>query len=111
MDSSYYSLFYTIKYSFSSILFTTPYIALSFLFSFLFSLFCIFIVCQEQKIGVKRLPPYPGPALRSERYVIIGGVRRRKRPEPASHPRGLTIYEGTFRLSGHERMEAEATLF
>ena len=82
-------VFYGIKYAFSAMLFTTPYIALS----ILFSLSYIFIVRQEGKIGLKRLPPYPEPALRSGLYVVVGEIHHQKRPEAAPHPRWLMIPE------------------
>lgn len=82
-------LFYGIKYAFSAMLFITPYIALS----ILFSLSYIFIVRQEEKIGLKRLPPYPESALRSELYVVVGEIHHQKRPKAAPHPRWLLIPE------------------
>jgi len=82
-------LFYGMKYAFSAMLFTTPYIA----FSILFSLTYIFIVRQEEKIGLRRLPPYPESALRNELYVVIGEIHHQKRPEAAPHPRWLMIPE------------------
>lgn len=82
-------LFYGIKYAFSAMLFTTPYIASSVLFSLLY----IFSVRQEGKIGLKRLPPYPESALRSKLYVVVGEIHHQKRPEAARHPRWLIIPE------------------
>src|SRR5260370_3759152 len=78
-------LYYGIKYAFAAMLFTTPYIVLSVLFSFAF----IFMVRQEQRVGLKSLAQYPEPALRKELYLVLGEVHHPKRSEPAPHPPSL----------------------
>jgi len=80
-------LFYGIKYSFTTMLFTTPFILLSVLFSLTY----IFIVRQEEKVGLERLARYPAPALRNELYVVVGEVHHPKRPQPAERPRWLIV--------------------
>ena len=80
-------LYYGIKYAFAAMLFTTPYIVLSVLFSLAY----IFIVRQEQRVGLKSLARYPDPALRKELYLVIGEVHHPKRPEPAPDPHWLIV--------------------
>ena len=75
-------LFYGIKYTFTAMLFTTPYILLS----VLLSLGYIFIVRQEEQVGLERLACYPEPALRKELYVVIGEVHHPKKPQPTAQP-------------------------
>ena len=82
-------LFYGIKYCFVAMLFTTPYIA----FSILFSFFYIFTVRREERAASRRLAPYVPPAMRSELYLVIGELHHAKRPQPATTPQWLIVPE------------------
>ena len=61
-------LFYGIKYGFVAMLFSTPYIAFSILFSFTY----IFVMRREEQIGARRLAPYLPPESRNELYLVVG---------------------------------------
>jgi len=82
-------LFYGIKYGFVAMLFSTPYIA----FSILFSLTYIFVMRREEQIGATRLAPYLSPESRHELYLIVGELHHPKRPQPAANPRWLIVPE------------------
>ena len=82
-------LFYGIKYAFVAMLFTTPYIALSILFSFAY----IFVMRREERVGARRLAPYVPPASRIDLYLVIGELHHPKRPQPAATPQWLIVPE------------------
>jgi len=82
-------LFYGIKYAFVAMLFTTPYIALSILFSFAY----IFMMRREEQVGAMRLAPYVPPASRIDLYLVIGELHHPKRPQPAATPQWLIVPE------------------
>ena len=82
-------LFYGIKYGFVAMLFSTPYIAFSILFSFTY----IFVIRREEQIGARRLAPYLSPERRHELYLVIGELHHPKRPQPAATPRWLIVPE------------------
>jgi len=80
-------LFYAIKSSFTLMLFTTPFIIISVIFSLAY----IFGVSREREIGTQALPKYPDPRSRDELYLVVGELHHPKRPEPAERPRWLII--------------------
>jgi hypothetical protein len=82
-------LFYGAKYAFTAMLFTTPYIALSVLFSCAY----IFVVRHEEEIGLVQLATYPEPALRKELFLTVGEIHHPRRAEPAANPHWLIIPE------------------
>ncbi len=82
-------LFYGIKYGFVAMLFSTPYIAFSILFSFTY----IFVIRREEQIGARRLAPYLSPERRHELYLVVGELHHPKRPQPAAAPRWLIVPE------------------
>jgi hypothetical protein len=82
-------LFYGIKYGFVDMLFSTPYIASSILFSFTH----IFVIRREEQIGASRLAPYLPPESRNELYLVVGEFHHPKRPQPAATPRWLIVPE------------------
>src|ERR1700690_854028 len=82
-------LFYGIKYGFLAMLFSTPYIAFSILFSFTY----IFVIRREEQIGARRLVPYLSPERRHELYLVVGELHHPKRPQPAASPRWLVVPE------------------
>jgi hypothetical protein len=82
-------LFYTLKWTYVAMLFTTPYIVGSLLFSVTY----IFVPRPEpNRIGAK-LSTYPPAADREGLYVIVGEVHHPKRPVPSENPSWLVIPE------------------
>jgi len=81
------SIFHVIQYAYLAMLFTTPLIVLEVLGSLVY----IFVLRQDKKIGLTKLPLYPDPADRQELYIVIGEIHHPKRPEPVEHPQWLTI--------------------
>lgn len=77
-------LFYGIKYGFVAMLFSTPYIAFSILFSFTY----IFVMRREEQIGARRLAPYLPPESRNDLYLVVGELHHPKRPQPRRLPGG-----------------------
>ena len=80
-------LFYAIKSSFLLMLFTTPFIILSVIFSIAY----IFGVSSGTEAGMQPLPKYPDPCSRDKLFLVVGELHHPKRPEPAEHPRWLII--------------------
>jgi hypothetical protein len=80
-------VFYGIKAAYLTMLFTTPYI----LFSSLFSVLYIFTASRKPADFKIQLPSYPEAAARKDLYVVLGEVHQARRPEPVEHPRWLTI--------------------
>ena len=81
------ALFVGIKYAYLTMLFTTPFIAFSLLFSSLY----IYFASRKKTTGEICLPQYPEVAGRERLYVVIGEVHHAKRPEPVENPRWLVI--------------------
>src|SRR5262245_7984105 len=81
------SIFYGIKWTYLAMLFTTPYIG----FSLLFSLAYIFIGRKATPAMGGRLPPYPEPASRETLFLVIGELHHPRRLEPVENPRWLLI--------------------
>ena len=82
-------LFYGIKYGFVAMLFSTPYIAFSILFSFTY----IFVMRREEQIEARRLAPCLPPESRNDLYLVVGELHHPKRPQPAAAPRWLIVPE------------------
>jgi hypothetical protein len=80
-------LFHAIKFSFTVMLFTTPFLIVSVIFSLVY----IFGVSREGEIGTQPLPKYPDPRARDELYLVVGELHHPKRPGPAERPRWLII--------------------
>jgi len=53
----------------------------------------IFIVKQERRRVMTKLPAYPAPTDRDDLFVILGEVHQPKRREPAPVPQWLAIPE------------------
>src|SRR5213593_313307 len=81
------SVFFGIKWTYLAMLFTTPYIG----FSLLFSLAYIFIGGEGASRPGGKLPPYPEAATRDRLFLVIGELHHPRRPEPAQNPRWLVI--------------------
>src|SRR5438128_1429721 len=80
-------LFYGIKWAYLAMLFTTPYIAASLLFSLAY----IFLPHERPAPLGGKLPPYPEPAKRKRLFVVVGEVHHAKRPDPSENPCWLII--------------------
>src|SRR5216117_2155590 len=83
------AVFYGIKWTYLAMLFTTPYIGLSLLFSLAY----IFIGGEGASRPGGKLPPYPEAASRDELFLVIGELHHPRRPEPVQNPRWLVIPE------------------
>ena len=81
------AIFYGIKAAYLSMLFTTPYVVVSILFSLAY----IFVGRTASAASTPKLPPYPKPAERESLYLVLGEIHHAKRPEPVEHPRWLVI--------------------
>src|SRR6202142_1408210 len=77
------------KYSYTVMLFTTPYIILSILLSGLY----IFTLKIRKRVSPARLPAYPDPQHRNNLFLVVGEVHNPRKPTPAENPRWLTIPE------------------
>ena len=82
-------IFQGFRWSYTAMLFTTPYILFSLLLSFAY----IFAVKQERGKRMAKLPPYPEPASRDRLFVVVGEVHQPKKREPAETPQWLAIPE------------------
>jgi hypothetical protein len=80
-------IFAAIKYSYLVMLFSTPFIVCSMLFSLLY----IFFVQPREVASPTPLPPYPNTRDRDRMVLVIGELHHPKRPEPAEQPKWLTI--------------------
>ncbi len=80
-------VFLAIKYAYQTMLFSTPFIGCSILFSLLY----IFFVRPSEIAALSPLPPYPPITERDRLFLIIGELHHPKRPEPTEQPRWLTI--------------------
>ena len=76
-------------YSYTAMLFTTPFI----LFSILLSGFYIFTLRPGHRAKLARLPLYPDPRLRQSLSLVIAEVHNPRKPVPSSNPQWLTIPE------------------
>ena len=83
-------LFHAIKFSFTLMLFTTPFLIVSVIFSLAY----IFGVSRKGEIGTQPLPKYPDPRARDELYLVVGEVHHPKRPEPVRTPAGSSSPTG-----------------
>jgi hypothetical protein len=77
------------KYSYTAMLFTTPYIILSILLSSLY----IFTLKIRKQVSPARLPAYPDAQHRDKLFLVIGEVHDPRKPVPAENPHWLTIPE------------------
>jgi hypothetical protein len=80
-------IFLSIKYTYQTMLFSTPFIGFSMLFSFLY----IFFVRPREVAALAPLPLYPPVVDRDRLFLVVGELHHLKRPEPAEEPRWLTI--------------------
>ena len=77
------------KYTYTVMLFTTPYIILSILLSGLY----IFTLKIRKQVSPARLPAYPDAQHREKLLLVVGEVHDQRKPVPAENPHWLTIPE------------------
>jgi TraM recognition site of TraD and TraG len=77
------------KYSYTVMLFTTPYIILSIILSGLY----IFTLKIREQVLPAQLPAYPDAQQRDKLFLVVGEVHDPRKPVPAEKPRWLTIPE------------------
>src|SRR5262249_32902157 len=82
-------LFYGIKWIYVALLFTTPYIAASLLFSLAY----IFLLREQYVPPSGKLPPYPEEETRDKLFLVVGELHHTKRPGPSERPQWLIIPE------------------
>ena len=64
------AIFQVIKAAYTAMLFTTPFIT----FSVLFSLAYIYLLRDRDPAGLVKLPPYPNPSTRDKLFVVMPSV-------------------------------------
>jgi hypothetical protein len=77
------------KFSYTILLFTTPYLFYSLAFSGLY----VFALRPRQKVKAMPLPPFPPPRDRHELFVVLGEVHDPRKPQPSERPYWLTVPE------------------
>jgi hypothetical protein len=79
----------SLLWSYAALLFTTPYVISSSVLSIAY----IFLIKQERRRVMTKLPPYPAVGERDGLFVVVGEVHHPKRREPADAPEWLAIPE------------------
>ena len=82
-------LFSSFQWAFTVMLFTTPYLLISLLFSWMY----IFLVGTEEKSRGARLNPYPPARRREQLFVTLGEVHHPRRAVPSPTPEWLIVPE------------------
>lgn len=82
-------VFLGLKYAYSILMFSTPYIAYSIVLSGLY----VFALTAPRRIRPGRLPAYPDPRARQELFVVLGEVHNPRKPIPSEAPQWLTVPE------------------
>jgi hypothetical protein len=80
-------VFDALKYLYETMLFSTPFLLCSMLFSILY----IFFVRPQELAALTPLPTYPELQGRERLFLVIGEIHNPKRPDPAEEPKWLTI--------------------
>jgi hypothetical protein len=81
--------FWSFKYLYYGLLFSTPYLVCLTLLSALY----ILTLRAQQHISPGRLPKYPDPNTRQDLFLVVGEVHNPRKPVPAKDPYWLTIPE------------------
>jgi TraM recognition site of TraD and TraG len=81
--------FWSFKYLYSTMLFTTPYLLYSAVLSGLY----IFTLKARRRVSPGHLPRYPDPSERDDLFLVVGEVHNPRKPVPAEAPCWLTIPE------------------
>jgi hypothetical protein len=82
-------VFQGLKYGYTLLLYTTPYI----LYSFLLSGIYIFTLKRPRRPKRRKLPAYPPASTRKDLFVVLGEVHDPRTPGPSETPRWLAIPE------------------
>ena len=82
-------LYAALRWSYETMLFTTPLIA----FSSAFALLYIFAVKSEPAVVPNPLPRYPDPVHRENLFLVLGEIHHPKQIGPAGDPRWLIVPE------------------
>ncbi len=82
-------LFQLLASSYAVFLFTTPYLMLSMLLSFIY----VHFYREQLELVAGALPPYIPPASRKDLFLILGEVHEPLEPTPAPNPQWLSIPE------------------
>lgn len=82
-------VFQGLKYSYTLLLYTTPYILYSFLLSGLY----IFTPKRPRRPKAGKPPSYPPAATRKDLFVVLGEVHNPRAPGPSETPRWLAVPE------------------
>ena len=89
MASRAVSAYLFFKYSYIVLLYTTPYIVYSMLFSGVY----IFALKASRKIRAGKLPLYPNPEQRTELSLVVGELHHPRKRVPSETPHWLVIPE------------------
>jgi hypothetical protein len=81
--------FWSFKYLYYGLLFSTPYLVCLTLLSALY----ILTLRAQQHISPGRLPKYPDPNTRQDLFLVVGEIHNPRKPVPAKDPYWLTIPE------------------
>ena len=80
-------IFIAIKYTYHTMLFSTPFIGCSMLFSIVY----IFFVRPRESVMLSPLPSYPKVTERDRIFLVVGELYHPKRPKPVEQPLGILI--------------------
>src|SRR4029077_4514529 len=83
------SIYHAFVWSYSTFLFTTPFLMLSVCLSFVY----IHFYEEETAETLGTLPDYPEPQYRQDLFVILGELHHQIEATPAAHPQWLSIPE------------------
>ncbi len=83
------AIYHELVWGYTLFLFSTPYLALSILFSLAY----VHCYTPDVKRIAGRLPEYPDPRSRHDLFLIVGEINQQIKPEPASDPHWLAIPE------------------
>jgi hypothetical protein len=84
-----HSAFLFLKYSYTLLLYTTPYLGYAVLLSGVY----IFALKAGSKVRAGRLPLYPVPRTRAELSLVLGEVHHSRKQTPSETPHWLAIPE------------------
>ena len=83
------AVFHGLVWSYNVFLYSTPFL----FFSILFSLAYIHFYKPKPDRIAGALPPYPGPRLREDLFLVAGEIHRQMKPLPSPNPSWLCISE------------------
>lgn len=80
-------IYQTLVWSYILFLYSTPFLALSVLFSFAY----IHLYAPDLERAAGPLPPYPDPRSRRDLFLVFGEVHHALKPDPSSAPHWMAI--------------------